>query len=193
MAAHDSPVAIWRLCGSSAPALFSAIDGNDNQHRQRLMTKLKAPSGTSSASYAGIPFEPGMDGSFEVPEDVARVLIESHGFTPWAAAAEPKDVRSMSHSELVLHVLDMTRKTLEALPTEELRQRLLAVSPGTVIMPDETAKGLGINPDTVLPSDLEKMTRTELFAFLKARGLIGKPEHTREDLLRTAIKALRGE
>ena len=153
--------------------------------------KLKGPDGTMNFSHSGMIFTASPDGSFDgVPDGLADILIESHGFAPWKTAMEPKDVRSMSHSELVLHVLDATRKTLESLPVEELRQRLLSVSPGTVIMPDDAAKGLGIDPKSVTLADIEKMTRTDLCAFLKSRGLIGKPEHTRQDLVRLASKIL---
>lgn len=155
--------------------------------------KMKAPDGMSSISLGGMSLVIADDRSVEVP-DGAQDQLRSHGFRPWHEVASKKDIAAMSHAEMVVLVLGRTKETLEQMSEDDLRARLLATSPKTVILPDEAeAAGVRVDPTTVSEEDIDGMNRIELFAFLKAKGVAVTPPIKNEELRQYARMAVADE
>jgi hypothetical protein len=149
------------------------------------MIKLRAPDDISSIVHEGVEILIADDRSVEV-DDHSVSVFKAHGFRPWndGKSAVPIDV--MTHSQMVLHVLERTRRTLEVLPTEELRDRLLATTPDTVILPDDT------ETDGEQEQDISVLSRRALFALLRSKGVSISLPVTNEELRAAARHALGG-
>lgn len=150
--------------------------------------KMRLPEGKT----LGSPFdtiEVAPDGTFDV-NDADAAVLRSHGI-PYASEVEETRIEAMTHGQLMALVLKRTADTLEKMPTEELRNRLLSTEQNTVILPDET-EGFGANVDAakVTHEDIEGMSRNDLFAFLKAKGVSVSLPIKNEELRQYAIMAI---
>ena len=104
------------------------------------MVKLRAPVEISSIVHNGVEIPIADDRSVEV-DDLSVGVFNVHGFRPWNDCKSAVPMGAMTHSQMVLHVLERTRHTLEVLPTEELRASVLAAAPVTVTLPDDVETG----------------------------------------------------
>ncbi|MGH6834949.1 MAG: hypothetical protein ACREC9_05200, partial [Methylocella sp.] len=88
-----------------------------------------------------------------------------------------------THSQMVLPVLQRIRRTLEVLPTKELRAALPAAATDTVILPGDTETG------GEQEQDISGLNRRALFAFLRAKGVSVSLPVTNEELRAAARRA----
>lgn len=149
------------------------------------MVKLRAPDGISSIVHDGVEVPIEEDRSVEVDDPSAEVF-KVHGFRPWNDGKSAASIDAMTHSRKVLHLLERTRRNLEALPAEELRASLPAMAPSTVIPSDDTATG-GEHEQ-----DISGLNRRALFAFLRAKGVSVSLPITNEELRAAARRASEG-
>lgn len=149
------------------------------------MVKLRAPDNISSIVHDGVEVPIGDDQCVEVDELSASVF-KAHGFRPWNDRTSTVPIDAMTHSQMVLHVFESTRRTLEALPSEVLRASLLAATPDPVILPNDTETG------GEQEQDISVLNRPELFAFLKAKGVSVSLPVTNEELRAAARRARDG-
>jgi hypothetical protein len=149
------------------------------------MVKLRAPDGVSSIVHDGVEVPIGDDRSVEV-DDLSANVFKVHGFRSWNDGKSTVPIDAMTHSQMVLHFLERTRRTLEALPSEELRASLLAATPGTVILPDDAETG------GEQEQDISGLNRPALFAFLRAKGVSVSLPVTNEELRAAARRARDG-
>ncbi|MFZ3325178.1 MAG: hypothetical protein WA231_04485 [Methylocella sp.] len=149
------------------------------------MVKLRAPDGSSSIVHDGVEVPIEEDRSVEV-DDLSAEVFKVHGFRPWNDGKSAASIDAMTHSRKVLHLLERTRRNLEALPAEELRASLPAMGPTTVIPPDDTATG-GEHEQVI-----SGLNRRALFAFLRAKGVSVSLPVTNEELRAAARRASEG-
>ncbi len=149
------------------------------------MVKLRAPDDISSIVRDGGEIAIADDRSVEV-DDPSASVFKAHGFRPWNDGKSTVPIDAMTHAQMVLHVLERTRRTLEGLPSEELRASLLAAAPDTVILPDGTETG------GEQEQDISGLNRPALFAFLRAKGVSVSLPVTNEELRAAARRAREG-
>jgi hypothetical protein len=147
--------------------------------------KIKAPEGCGAVTHAGRTLTIETDGSLEVEEDEASALAP-HGFVPWRDEA-PLDINAMSRDQLIMRVMDMTLKTLEATDTGVIRSRLVAALQDSFALPDER-EGLGVSiaAGSLERDDIGKLNRPALFALLRAKGVSVSLPITNEELREAA-------
>ncbi|MGH6848445.1 MAG: hypothetical protein ACREC0_13715 [Methylocella sp.] len=146
------------------------------------MVKLRAPDDISSIVHDGVEVPIGEDRSVEV-DDLSAEVFKVHGFRPWNDGESAAPIDAMTHSRKVLHLLERTRRNLEALPAEELRAGVPAAVPATMIPPDGTESG------GEQEQDISVLSRRALFAFLKAKGVSVSLPVTNEELRAAARRA----
>ena len=130
--------------------------------------KLRVPEGCRAASHAGRAIEIAEDGSVEMEDDARNVFI-LHGFIPWDGEETP-NLAPMTRDELVTEAMKMTMKTVEAISTEDIRTRLAVAD--------------------IEIEDISALSRRELFAFLRAKGVSLSLPVTNEALRAAARHAL---
>ncbi|MGH6823742.1 MAG: hypothetical protein ACREC4_09695 [Methylocella sp.] len=147
------------------------------------MVKMRAPDGISSIVHNGVEVQIADDRSVEV-DDVSAGVFKVHGFRPWNDGQSALRIDAVPHSQMVLPVLERIRRTVEVLPTEELRTGL-ATAPATVIPPEDTETG-------GQEQDISGLNRPALFAFLRAKGVSVSLPVTNEELRAAARRAHHG-
>lgn len=149
------------------------------------MVKLRAPDGVSSIVHDGIEVPVGDDRSVEVDELSAEVF-KVHGFRPWNGGKNVVTIDAVPHPHMDLGLLQRLRRPVDVVPGEGLQARLPATDPATVIPPDATETG-GDNEQ-----DISSLSRRELFAFLRAKGIPVSLPVTNDELRAAARRAREG-
>jgi hypothetical protein len=121
--------------------------------------KLRAPFSVKSISHGGENINVASDGSVEVSKEAAAVLVGSHGFTHWDAPS--LDATTASREQLIEKAIEMTRLQLSEAPTEQIRESVLHF--------DDERK------EDAPEGSIDAMTRAELFAYLRERGVAASP------------------
>jgi hypothetical protein len=123
--------------------------------------KLRPPFGMSAFSHAGEEIQISDDGSVSVSTELAKELITTHGFEPW-------DFSQYSREQLLSRASALAMTKIAAMSNEDLAKMLDYSAKHDA----EAAASSAISSDaTALETfDFETMERTELFAFIKARG-----------------------
>jgi hypothetical protein len=150
--------------------------------------KLRVPEGCRAASHGGRAIEIAEDGSAEIDDGAWQVLI-SHGFIPWWDDQEAPNLAPMTRGELITEAMNMTMKTIETISTDDIRVRLAVAAASTE--PDEhenigTSKAIS----DIGIQDISVLSRRELFAFLRAKGVSVSLPVTDEVLRAAARHAL---
>jgi hypothetical protein len=146
-----------------------------------VMVKLRAPDGISSIVHDGGEIPIADDRSVEV-DDLSASVFKAHGFRPWNDGVSIVPIDGKIHSQMVLPVLERTRRPLEALPSEELRASWLVATPDTVTLPDDTVTD-------EQEQDVSRLNRPALFSFLRAKGISVSLPITNEELRAAARRA----
>jgi hypothetical protein len=150
--------------------------------------KLRVPEGCRAASHAGLAIEIAEDRSVEVEDDARNVLI-SHGFIPWEGGQETPNLAAMTHEQLVTQAMNMTIKMIETISDEDIRTRLATVEAS--MQPDEREDaGASIAISNIGIEEISVLSRRELFAFLKAKGVSMSLPVTNEELRAAARHTL---
>lgn len=134
------------------------------------MAKLRAPEGVTSINHGGITLKVGPDGSLDGPHDA----LAPHGFTLWDAPN--RDFDGLSRAEIVAH--------LQTLSTPDLASLLAEASAKTRKNAEKEADVSG-NPT---PEQIDAMSRNDMFAYLKQRGVAVSLPVTNEELREIARK-----
>lgn len=122
--------------------------------------KLRAPKNMgTSLSHAGETIEIASDGSVDVSKDTAAVLVGSHGFTHWDAPSF--DATTATREQLIEKMIENTRIQLAEASTDQIRD-------GVLRFDDRQA----LNAPA---GSIEAMSRAELFAYLRERGVAASP------------------
>ena len=148
--------------------------------------KLRAPPGASSYSHGGITY-PIENGAVEVPNEDIAAAAKAHGLTPWDAP-ETRDVADMDRAQLQAETMRRLVEKLNATDTEAMRQQLKDTS-----APHDTGARPGAGPDDddhePAHDKFSDMSKSELVAYLKARGVAVLPAHGLASLQRMARNA----
>ncbi|AWB20835.1 hypothetical protein DA075_07845 [Methylobacterium currus] len=150
------------------------------------MITMRAPEGLTGFTHQGFPVE--------IRDGVARVDprfrpdFEAHGFLaedeagPAPAPARPLDLRKQV-------LIGLFSDRLDAMTDDEL-DAMLAEARAAQQREQDGASNL--DPAAVTPEAIDAMTRPELFAFLKLKGVPAVPPITNEVLREKARAALSG-
>lgn len=146
------------------------------------MLKMRAPEGVTAFSHQGYPVV--IEDGQVLIEERHRSEFEAHGFRPAAEAAtgpdRPLDLRKQA-------LLGLFSDRLDGMTDEEI-DAMLADARATQQREEDQAAA--IDPAAMTPSAVDAMTRSALFAFLKARGVPAVPPITNEALRERAQAAL---
>ena len=156
-----------------------------------MSVKLRAPDGMSAINHGGIEYVVDDTGALIVPHEGIAAELAPHGLRPWNDGGDSVKVEAMTRSQLLAEVVKRTLLTVEKMPTEDIRERLLTTNPEDVKLPVEhEASGVKVDPASVTAESIDALNRPELFAFLKAKGVAVAPPITNDQLRAYAREAL---
>lgn len=122
--------------------------------------KLLAPVGTTSFSYGGVEAFVDADGTVDVDGEAVEAL-QSLGFTTAVT------IETMTKGDLIERIMAFGRAKVEAMSIEDLRTQYAAVSE----FERKAADAAQVNPDAVTAEQIDGMNRSELFAYLRQKGI----------------------
>jgi hypothetical protein len=140
--------------------------------------KLRAPFRMSAFSHAGENIPLNEDGSVTVSDELAHTLVDTYDFEPW-------DFSQYSREQLLSRASALAMTKIAAMSNEDLAKML----DFSVKHDAEIAANSALTTDTF---DFEAMDRTELFAFIKARGGAPAPATADATLRKIAAGLLAG-
>ncbi len=149
------------------------------------MEKLRAPDGVSAIVHDGVEFPIGDDRSVEV-DDPSAEAFKVHGFRPWNVGNNAVTIDDVPRSHMDSGLLQRLRRPADVVAAEGLQASLPATDHGTVIPPNDT------EPGSEHEKDIAALSRRELFAFLRAKGVSVSLPVTNEELRAAARRACEG-
>lgn len=150
--------------------------------------RMIAPHGFSGMSHAGMTISASSDGVVEVPNEMAETM-KAHGFRPWSP--DP-NVDMLDRNAIEKNLLDRYHDHLRTLSVDELREELNE-QVAEHKREGEAKNAEKLDVSNVTEADVDRMSRNDLFAYLKAKGVAVSLPITNDELRSIARRTVRGE